>query len=401
MTQTTTTQPLLAATVTANPFARIVGKDEPAWTVAAAAQVSFPGEIVRFEPPPAISDAPSGATGDYAQIDATLALASEAPTSVPAPGVGYSGLSAAQRFAFLHWLRTPTAAAPRAFQWLYLANLEVRLLQSQPWLLAARDELLRLAATATWDVHLVAPRLLLAFWLAQDGAGLRRWLTSAPPVDAELMDIALGMQARLAAPLTAAELPAILGTWRMPTPRIAPAVLELRLNTLTATLGTDPLAHAAGAASPAPDFAAWRCLHRDLRLALPQPRVRGSIEPMLADMLAQSAPAEVAPMNDEAETATALAAHDDLAKAHLIIEFRQSRSEYFAWALRQAQKQAGFQQLMDEDRHIVYRAPFRRSEQRRFWNLWDCVQSWSSTRLYCQGRELEKWQVYPGSPHLR
>lgn len=401
MTQTTTTRPLLSATVAANPLARIAGKDEPAWAVVAAAQARFPAAMVRIDPPSAIAGEQAGAAGDYAQIDATLALASEAPTGEPAPGVGYSGLSAAQRWAFLHWLRTPTAAAPRAFQWLYLANLEVRLLQSQPWLLAARDELLRLAATATWDAHLVAPRLLLAFWLAQDGAGLRHWLTAAPPLDAESMDIALGMQARLAAPLAAVELPAILGAWRMATAQVAPAVLELRLNSLTATLGADPLAHAAGAASPAPDFAAWRCLHRDLRLALPQPRVRGGLEPMLADMLAQSAPADVAAAGDEAETAAALAAHDDLAKAHLIIEFRLSRSEYFAWALRQAQKQAGFQQLMDEDRHIVYRAPFRRSEQRRFWNLWDCVQSWTSTRLYCQGRELEKWQVYPGSPHLR
>jgi hypothetical protein len=92
---------------------------------------------------------------------------------------------------------------------------------------------------------------------------------------------------------------------------------------------------------------------------------------------------------------------DPLEKAHLIIEFRESRSEYFVWALRQARKQSGFQQLMDEDRHIVYRAPFRRSETRKFWDLWNCVQGWNNSHVYCQGRELEKWQVYEGSSHLR
>ncbi|MBW7885050.1 MAG: hypothetical protein H3C34_20925, partial [Caldilineaceae bacterium] len=93
--------------------------------------------------------------------------------------------------------------------------------------------------------------------------------------------------------------------------------------------------------------------------------------------------------------------NSELSQAHVIIEFRQSRSEYFPFALRQAQKQRGFAQLLDEDRHIVYRVPFRRNDMRRFWQLWQYVQSWSSTRVYCQGRELERWQIYPYSQYLR
>ena len=100
--------------------------------------------------------------------------------------------------------------------------------------------------------------------------------------------------------------------------------------------------------------------------------MRAIVEPLLTDMLAQTAlPLMPMPGKEPASAAPVVNGNGDLEKAHLIIEFRESRSEYFAWALRKAQKQAGFQQLMDEDRHIVYRAPFRRSEQRRFWDLWD------------------------------
>jgi hypothetical protein len=210
------------------------------------------------------------------------------------------------------------------------------------------------------------------------------------------------MLGRLACPLTAAVLPAVLAAWQIPAPNAAGGVLELRLSSLATTLGADPLQHALGPALAAPAFAPWRCLHRDLRIAIPQDRVRNLVEPLLTDMLAQTVlPAVPAPGTVPAPAATPANGNGDLEKAHLILEFRESRSEYFTWALRKAQKQAGFQQLMDEDRHIVYRAPFRRSEQRRFWDLWDTVQSWSSTRLYCQGRELEKWQIYSGSPHMR
>ena len=91
----------------------------------------------------------------------------------------------------------------------------------------------------------------------------------------------------------------------------------------------------------------------------------------------------------------------ELEKAHLIVEFGASRSDVFNYVLRQAQKQPGFQQIMDENRHIIYRVPFRRSEMRRFWHLWDYVQGWATTRVYCDGRQLDKWQIYPYSQYLR
>jgi hypothetical protein len=73
----------------------------------------------------------------------------------------------------------------------------------------------------------------------------------------------------------------------------------------------------------------------------------------------------------------------------------------FDYVLRQAQKQPGFQQIMDENRHMVYRVPFRRSDMRHFWQIWSYIQNWSSTRVYYDGRQLDKWQVYPYSQYLR
>ena len=153
-----------------------------------------------------------------------------------------------------------------------------------------------------------------------------------------------------------------------------------------------------GARTPLP----WRCQHRDLRLAFPQPRLRPLLEPLLADMLTYSTllPAAMAPEAEEG-SASSSASDAELNRAHLIIEFGHSRSEVFAYALRQAQKQAGFMQIMDETRHVIYRVPFRRNETRRFWTLWESVQNWSSSRIYCEGRELEKWQVYPYSQYMR
>jgi hypothetical protein len=85
----------------------------------------------------------------------------------------------------------------------------------------------------------------------------------------------------------------------------------------------------------------------------------------------------------------------------LILEFGSNRSEYFDYVLTQARKLPGYSQLMDEDRRIVYRIIFRKSEMRRFWRLWDYVHGWTSTRVYLNGEELEKWKVWPYSQHLR
>jgi hypothetical protein len=201
-------------------------------------------------------------------------------------------------------------------------------------------------------------------------------------------------------------------------------VLRLRLDSLQTGLGAEALAFVLGrlgdaARSPQP----WRCQHRDIRLAFPQPDVRPLLQPLLADLLrleelpeppAQVAPAPplVTPTEAEAQEVAPpkrggkakkepARPTSDLEKAHIIVEFGASRSDVFTYVLRQAQKQTGFQQIMDENRHIVYRVPFRRSEMRRFWHLWDYLQGWTSTKVYCEGKQLEKWQIYPYSQYLR
>ncbi len=404
MSQTISTRPQLSAVVQANPLARIANQDAPAKAVLADAARRMSQDVVRFV---GLSENGNGADYDYAQIDAALAITAPQPAEAsqvigePPAGVGYSGLSPAQRWAFLQWLKTPGEPAPRAFQWLYLANLEVRLLEPEPMATLARNELLRLAAIPTWDASLLTPRLLLAFWLAQDGAGLALWLAQAPKLDADSTETALGMAARLGWPLTAAMLPAVLTAWQLPAPAVPTNVLDLRLNSLAATLGAGLLQYALLPALAAPPFAPWRCLHRDLHLAIPQDRLRGVVSPLLADMLAQPAlPGPAVGSAERSPTPTSNGAHA-LEKAHWIVEFRESRSSYFDWALRLAQRQPGFQQLMDEDRHIIYRAPFRRNESTKFWDLWTCVEGWANSRVYCLGRELDKSQVYSGSQYMR
>lgn len=145
---------------------------------------------------------------------------------------------------------------------------------------------------------------------------------------------------------------------------------------------------------------------------IPQPDVRSILEPSLRDLLAvadvdetsakpisnlgtlDTKPAEA---NEEAEDQPSL---EELGW-RLILEFGSNRSEYFDYVLAQAQKLPGYSQLMDEDRRIVYRIIFRKSEMRRFWRIWDYVNGWTSTRVYLNGVELEKWKVWPYSQYLR
>jgi hypothetical protein len=114
-----------------------------------------------------------------------------------------------------------------------------------------------------------------------------------------------------------------------------------------------------------------------------------------------SSPEKSAPGGDKRTSKRLQAQSAPGGNAHLILEFGASRSDVFDYVLRQAQKQPGYQQIMDENRHMVYRVPFRRNDMRHFWQLWGYVQNWASTRVYCEGRPLDKWQVYPYSQYLR
>ena len=86
---------------------------------------------------------------------------------------------------------------------------------------------------------------------------------------------------------------------------------------------------------------------------------------------------------------------------HLILEFGHSRSEFFEFALELAQRVESYTQIADENRKLIHRVIFKKRELRQFWRLWDYVQSWSSTQVFLNGEELQKWKIYPYSPYLK
>ena len=379
------------------PLLRVAGRDAPLNAVIERAQRRLLPVTVAIGP-----------SDDYAQIDPALTVEQiETPESVwadspPAPGLSYAGLDPRQRGAFLAWQRTPLAPAPATCQQIFLANLEARLLESDQHAEQARTQIQRLLATPAWAANPATWRVgLLAAWVEQEGGKLAQWQCDHQ-LPADLLGIAFGMQALLAAPLDAAQLLPAAADWQIPAAETNPAVLAFRVQTLATGLGADPLANLLGqlgeqACQPQP----WRCQHRSLRLHVPQPDLRRGLAPLLGELLASvddgTAPEVAHQASDEGQPAE----DNELSRAHVIVEFGQSRSEYFTFALKQAQKQRGFAQLLDEDRHLIYRVPFRKGEMRRFWQLWNYVQSWSATRVYCEGRELQKWQIYPYSQYLR
>lgn len=379
-----------------DPLLRVAGHDAPLSDAIAGVQARLAKATVNS----------SASDEEYALIDPLLTVESSLSASIvdtPAPGLSYAAFSPRQRGWFLAWQSAPLTPAPRAFQQLYLANLEVRLLEGAPSALHQLEQLLQSDAwtsnPAVWRVA------LLAAWLAQDGAMLATWL-AVHPTPGELTGVALGMQALLGAPLSAAATIQVARTWQHPAAALSETVLVFRLQSLATALGQEPLQRAlaqldAAALTPRP----WHCQHRNLRIELPQPDIRRPLEVLLTGLAQVTEAASPQPIDlsvaATADSAAERTAPDELSRAHLILEFRQSRSEFFAIALRQAQKRAGFMQLLDEDRHVVYRVAFRRNEMNAFWQLWNYVQNWTGTRVYREGQELQKAQVYPYSQYLR
>lgn len=341
---------------------------------------------------------------DYTQIDPTLSLGDGNTVEAGAPrvGIGYAGLTPGQRAHFLRWIEDPTEAAPAAFQALYLAHLEVALLEDSPQTRVAQQELKRLERAPLWQGQAALARTsLLAYWLAQDGPGLATWLADTPVAPA-IASIALGCQALIGEPLQPAQVARLLTDWELTKIVPQPAVLTLRLRSLTTNLGGEPLAYAlAQLESTARQLRPWRCNHRDLRIALPQPDVRSVLTPLLVELATVNDEHTAAEGAHEAESEPSLPTANRAADWHLILEFGHSRSDLFHFALTIAQRLPGFVQILDENRKLVYRIVFKKSEMRPFWRLWDYVQSWSTTRVYLNGQELEKWQVFPYSQYLR
>lgn len=371
-----------------NPYARIIGQDAPAHVVLQQVKQkqAFPIEVRLAATPPAV---------DYTLIDPALALQPPATTAsasqpLPPTGAGYAAFTPTQRYALLQWLNQPGDPAPAAFQQFYLAQLEVGLLEP-PQTQAVENEVQRLLAAPAWQHHIGLARLrLLAYWLTKNGPGLADWLSNET-APGPLLGVALGQQALLGQALQPEQLPILFHHWAIDTPLIGTALHALRLSSLAATLGHEPLAHAlAQLADSAQQPQPWRSQHRDLRIALPQPDLRSGLEPLLRDLASVHEAVDGDHNDDDSNDPHAVAGNG----WQLVLEFGESRSDFFALALSAAQKQPGYVALMDEDRHMVHRVHFQKGEIRRFWRLWEYVQSWSSTKVYINGDEISKWELY-------
>ncbi len=334
-------------------------------------------------------------------IDTALTVDySEPMRTLPKAGLGYAGFTPAQRAAFLAWLDDPSRSAMMAFQQLYLASLEVALLEGKREAHDAQRELLRLDASPAWHGHELLDRaILLSFWLQQDGKSLFRWIANVATTDHVLV-LALGALALLRQKLDLdLSLPRLMEAWRIASDGLQPGLLALRFASLSDTLGSDPLTYAlAQAGESAKSPLPWRCAHRDLRIALSQPNLRPILEPLLREMLTvvdgEVASETAMSVDDEAE------ADQDNPDWNLILEFEESRSAYFDMALKLAQQQPGYSALLDEKRRMIYRIQFKRNKLRPLWRLWDWVRPWSGTRVYVNGEEVDKTQVWEHSPLL-
>jgi hypothetical protein len=384
-----------------NPLARITQRDVSARQVLSTLATTPPLLPVQ------IGTVAVPMTEEYTQIDPGLSVAQGDATQhppLPTSGLGYAGLTPTQRQHFLTWLDDPIAPAPPLFQQLYLAYLEIALLEGGRHGQQARQELRRLVDGPAWQAaEGLARTALFACWLAQDGQGLAEWITLLQP-PSPLVGLALGWQALCTVALTVDEAMSLFDHWQITETPPTAAVLTLRLNSLTTNLGADPLSYAlkqVDATALAPR--AWRAQHRDLRLALPQPDLRPILEPLLAELVA---------VMDVEEQPTTVASHGSVTRSeattgaadlgwHLVLEFGHSRSDLFTFALTIAQRLPSFVQILDENRKLIYRVVFKKNEMRSFWRLWDYVQSWSSTHVYLNGVEVEKWKVYPYSQFLR
>ena len=391
-----------------NPHVRLLGRDAPARLVlnGAAQAADAP-----FRLPPA---GPSQvATDDYAQIDPSLPMdRDDSATPDPLPHTSYAGLTPVQRRRFANWLAAPEVAGPVAFRRLYLAWLECELLERDRRR-QATAEISSLLAAPGWAGESGLPlAALLAGWLAQNGEPVAAAICHGG-LDPALLGIAAGWLAALGHPLDGACALALARGWQIHAhalshfdPERDGGLLQLRITSQASTLGADPLAWAleAGGAAGAPfpgEWLPWRCVHRELRLLLPQMNVRTWLEPRLADIFAslpvpgEQPPADAPPRPEEQ-------AREEAGKEwKLILEFGNSRSQHYDYVTHLARKQPGYQLLMDETRQLIHRIHFRKRHMRQFWRLWNYVESWSSTRVYVNGEEIQKWNVFPYSAEMR
>ncbi|MEZ4718907.1 MAG: hypothetical protein R2851_22885 [Caldilineaceae bacterium] len=235
---------------------RVLGVDRP------AAQV-LTDALRHGAPLQRRGSAPGGQemSDDYALIDPLLHVEEPVdPACVPRPrGTGYAGMTPAQRGVFLAWLADPRGRAGRLPQ-LYLAHLEVHLLESTPVRARALNRLFELQAAPGWQRHHDLYRaILLGCWLTGASDPLVDWL-AATRLPGAVLEVALACQAQFDTPLTPPEFGQMLATWGMSSVDLPVDMLKTRLASLEATLGAPPLAYVqsqwqAADLVPRP----WRC----------------------------------------------------------------------------------------------------------------------------------------------
>ncbi|MBI3958647.1 MAG: hypothetical protein HY328_07545 [Chloroflexi bacterium] len=401
-----------------NPHVRIAGRDASAGAVVAAASQR---EDVRFS---LLSHPLHTRNDDYAQIDAGLPLArDDAAVADPLPHTSYAGMNPMQRRRFANWLTAPEVAAPVAFRRLYLAWLETALFEEERRA-GATIELFSLLTAGGWRAEsALAQTALLAAWLAQDGALIAQAISQGR-LSLAALTVAAGWLAHLGEPLDAACAVALARGWNLHAPALDSfdpendgGLLQLRISSLASTLGADALAWALAQSRASPtgtdgkedtqgveragEWLPWHSVHRNVRLLLPQFNLRAALEPRLADIFAGLPVAAAQPHPEADGSAPADVAAAPQTEWYLILEFGNSRSQHYDYVTHLARKQTGYQLLMDETRQLIHRVRFRKRHMRHFWRLWAYVENWSSTRVYVNGEEIQKWNVFPYSAKLR
>lgn len=409
-----------------SPLLRVVGRDLTAlellqkWQPAGAVPPSSSGDVQQpsdslLQVMVRANRAESVNIVDYVQIDPMLTVnPSPILSEEPVPGAGYAGFTPTQRYHFLQWLADVTLSAPAAFRHLYIAHLEVGLFDTIDHQHASHQELLRLAETKAWlEERLLWRALLLSYQIRNDGAELSHWLAVAP-LPTPLLGLAMGQLLLAGQPLKVEHLPALLHQWQIPGELPAAAILDLRLAYLQTTLGAEPLAHLH--ASLVPETLVpqpWRCAHQDLRVATIQLDLRQQLLPILRELSMQTsevdAPLSINRTNATVEPSQASqpdkeeeqAATENTKPWRLIVEFGESRSDFFVLVVEHAKRSPSYLRIMDENRKMIHRVTYAKSDMRRFWYLWEYIQSWSSTQVYLNSKELRKEEIYPYSPSLR
>jgi len=389
-----------------NPHVRLIGRTASAGAALTAAAQQ---KDAHFRP----AARPVDFFDDYTQIDPALPLARDDGTVAdPLPNTSYAGLTPVQRRRFANWLTAPEVAAPTAFRQIYLAWLECALFEAEKQAAAAKELSALLSAGGWKSDGGLAQAALLAGWLTQDGSLVARGLAHGG-VAPSLLGVGAGWLAQWGRPLGAACAVALARGWNFHAPALANfqvesdgPLLELHITSLASSLGADPLAWALTERGDTPiEWLPWHCTHRGLRLLLPQTDLRPHLEPRLAELMNSLPVTSARPVTQAEERATAefatVAPVVPSTEWTLLLEFGDSRSQHFEYALHLARKQPGYQMLMDETRQLVHRVRYRKRHMRQFWRLWAYVESWSSTKIYVNGQEVKKWNVYPYSAEMR